>query len=218
MYKRGVSRATYSSIMQLFKRCPDCGRDLPISDFGRNRLLKDGLQVYCRDCCARRGAATYRRKRARLGKTVRERVAVPPGHKRCPGCGEIKAHSEWHRNRRSRDGFADRCKECRKQRQRVEHLKRKFGLTVEEHQRLLAEQGGRCAICGAQNPTHTDHDHETGTVRGLLCGTCNMGLGQFRDNPNLLEAAAAYLFERMEPLDDLPAARMRALFGSSSAA
>ncbi|HEX5596206.1 MAG TPA: endonuclease domain-containing protein [Micromonosporaceae bacterium] len=39
-----------------------------------------------------------------------------------------------------------------------------------------------CAICGAADPQHLDHDHRTGWVRGILCFNCNGGLGQFRDN------------------------------------
>ncbi len=193
MYKRVVNRVTHYSIVPPRKRCPDCGRDLPVGDFGRNRTLKDGLQFYCRECCSRRGAEIYRRKRARLGKTVRERIAVPAGHKRCPGCQEIKPHSDWHRNRASRDGFVDRCKSCRRAAQRQQHLRKKFGLSVEEWARRSAEQHDLCAICRSALPTDTDHDHETGRLRGLLCNGCNLGLGHFRDDPDRLLSAVDYL-------------------------
>jgi len=58
---------------------------------------------------------------------------------------------------------------------------------------LLAEQGGLCAICREAPAAHVDHDHATGRVRGLLCFNCNGALGQFRDRPDLMLRAYAYL-------------------------
>ena len=60
------------------------------------------------------------------------------------------------------------------------HLRRRYGIGEKEFQELLAEQGGVCAICGAPDPQHLDHDHRTGWVRGILCFNCNGGLGQFQ--------------------------------------
>lgn len=50
-----------------------------------------------------------------------------------------------------------------------------------------------CAICGGKEKLVVDHDHETDKVRGLLCFFCNLGLGNFRDNPQLLKKAIEYL-------------------------
>jgi hypothetical protein len=67
-------------------------------------------------------------------------------------------------------------------------------ITVEAYQRLVAKQNGRCALCArVPRGLHVDHDHETGKVRGLLCSTCNTGLGKFSDDPERLEAAARYI-------------------------
>ena len=58
------------------------------------------------------------------------------------------------------------------------------------------DQSGRCAICGKQpKQLVVDHDHEDRTLRGLLCATCNSGLGMFRDSAVNLLAAVAYLEE-----------------------
>lgn len=79
---------------------------------------------------------------------------------------------------------------------------KKYGVTLDWFEAKLAEQDGRCVICGAMpDPNgikaaarlHVDHDHETGAVRDLLCTRCNQGLGYFRDNPDLLRTAADYI-------------------------
>lgn len=78
-------------------------------------------------------------------------------------------------------------------------LKRRYGITTEQYDAMLARQGERCAICWQECKTGrrlaVDHDHETMTVRGLLCSSCNQGLGNFADSPDLLEAAARYLHD-----------------------
>lgn len=67
-------------------------------------------------------------------------------------------------------------------------------------------QCGACALCGKvpgedpergrnQKCLHVDHDHKTGKIRGLLCSSCNRGLGYFGDDPVVLRRAAEYLTE-----------------------
>jgi hypothetical protein len=84
------------------------------------------------------------------------------------------------------------------------HIKQKYGLSMGDYEKMLADQGGVCAICGVApddtsnlwNRLVVDHDHETNRVRGLLCHRCNTGLGQFMDNINRLQQAVAYLGRR----------------------
>lgn len=76
-----------------------------------------------------------------------------------------------------------------------------YGLTPESFEQLLAAQGRKCAICGHAQPSPKmfpmiDHCHKSGKVRGILCSHCNMGLGKFKDDPKLLQAAIAYLLSR----------------------
>ena len=175
------------------KQCAGCKRDLPPEAFARDRNRRDGLQVRCRECVAEYSAAHYRRRREALGKSVREKVDVPAGHKLCRACGEIKPHSEWHRNATASDGLSTRCKACRAIRGRQDHLMRQYGLTEAERDELIAGQGGVCCICLAALPEHVDHCHETGRVRGVLCFSCNAALGQFKDRPDVIRRAATYV-------------------------
>lgn len=84
-------------------------------------------------------------------------------------------------------------------------LKRKYGLTYEAYYELLQKQNGVCAICGTDNPGNArggrcprmavDHCHKTRKVRGLLCQSCNKGLGNLKDSPDVVEKAISYLKE-----------------------
>lgn len=80
----------------------------------------------------------------------------------------------------------------------TDYLKRTYDLSLEEYNKLLADQGGVCAICGLPPTTRrlaVDHNHKTGEIRGLLCYNCNVSLGLMKDSPDLLTKALAYLME-----------------------
>lgn len=83
---------------------------------------------------------------------------------------------------------------------RKSHLKRKYGISVEQYDALLAAQDGICALCECPPRSdislHVDHDHETGSKRGLLCFRCNNALGDLGDDPDRMVAAAVYLGPR----------------------
>ena len=87
---------------------------------------------------------------------------------------------------------------------KANRFKQEFSITLDQYNAMLESQGGRCAICGAEKTgvkeskkrersLSVDHCHGTGNVRGLLCHNCNLGLGHFQDNPELLRKAIGYL-------------------------
>jgi hypothetical protein len=76
---------------------------------------------------------------------------------------------------------------------------RKYGLTRSGVEALRGQRGNRCALCGGPDPGHVDHEHASGRVRALLCERCNLGLGQFKDDPDVLRAAADYVERHREP-------------------
>lgn len=129
----------------------------------------------------------------------------------CSICKEMKSFDEFYA--RKGGGVWSRCKICEKQAKKNDSRKKpekaskkirdriykKFGITQEKYEEMLASQNRVCAICGknpeieGRNHLYVDHDHSTGAVRGLLCHYCNMALGKFKDSIPLLREAHAYL-------------------------
>lgn len=77
-------------------------------------------------------------------------------------------------------------------------LRRNYGITLEEYNRLFSEQNGLCLGCykhqsQVKRAFDVDHNHITGKVRGLLCSPCNVILGMAKDNPQTLERLISYL-------------------------
>jgi hypothetical protein len=146
--------------------------------------------------------------------------------KTCTGCGVETDETMFVRDRK-RNRRKSRCLSCtsaaakewrkkqpnyekdRYQRERKwtreRHLIRKYDVSLEVYEKILAVQNGKCAICGALEKEqfygvfHVDHCHKTKRVRGLLCRGCNHVLGHLRDDQELLWRAIAYLEGRVVP-------------------
>ena len=133
----------------------------------------------------------------------------------CYKCKETKPETEFYPEPRNtgRNGRDSRCSKCSrekvakyrelnsdkvKRQQRISKRKKLTNFTNELYETTLQDQGGVCAICGTDNPGgrgtfHADHDHSNGKPRGVLCHSCNVGLGHFSDNIDLIQAALDYL-------------------------
>ena len=187
------------------KRCPDCGQTKDLEEFPPAKKRSDGRASYCKTCMRARSKASYRKRAAALGRTVREYEAAPPeGLLRCRDCGEAKPLEDFPRNKNYKSGRHPYCKPCHNARGKESkdrlhggssyyHRRARYGLEVGEFEEMLLDQGDLCAICRVAPAEHVDHDHETGEVRGILCFNCNGGLGQFRDRVDILLNAIAYL-------------------------
>jgi hypothetical protein len=103
----------------------------------------------------------------------------------------VKKHKERDKERRKISDKAYR--ELHKERLAKEHrnnqLKRDFGLTLQQYDLMVLEQGNMCACCGTTftKSAHVDHNHTTGQIRALLCGPCNTALGHYEKKKNLFE-------------------------------
>lgn len=153
--------------------------------------------------------------------------------KTCTSCRENKPLSEfyWTTRRNGERARHSKCQPCRRAQftayaktdqgklvKRAGILAREYALTLSEYEAMASRQGGLCAICarpetkihrdGSPCRLAVDHDHTSGMVRGLLCSSCNVGLGSFDDCPEWLEAAATYLRGQAAKTDALESAAL----------
>jgi hypothetical protein len=136
--------------------------------------------------------------------------------KRCAQCKIKKNLEEFYNNPSAgKMGKGPYCKSCAKLRSKLwkannkdkvkihkrrGRLKKVHNLSMEDYIILLNNQNGCCAICGNKESKHSispqlyvDHCHKTNVIRGLLCHSCNVGIGLFKDNISILESAIKYL-------------------------
>jgi len=121
-------------------------------------------------------------------------------------CKLCKNQSTYKWREEKRDVYNALAREWRKKnrhRNRQYNLKRHFGITPTQYEQAFEEQNGRCAICerhqdDLKKRLHIDHCHKTRMIRALLCHNCNVGLGNFQDDPTLLLKAVDYLEKNRE--------------------
>lgn len=109
--------------------------------------------------------------------------------------GDIKKRSD-------RNGYMRMYRQANPDPFKRAYLKKNYGISLEEYNRLQLKQDGKCAICRQPETTvirgnlvdlSVDHCHDKGNIRGLLCSKCNQGIGCFKHDQSLLEAAIEYL-------------------------
>lgn len=132
--------------------------------------------------------------------------------RKCNKCGVVKPLTDFYKA--GRKGKPEErhheCKVCAKarikaaheadpDRARDRHLRRNYGISLADFNRMVLSQGSRCACCGTDKPGgkhgqwNVDHDHVTGVVRELLCKDCNIVLGLVEDSPEHLQRLIEYI-------------------------
>lgn len=200
------------------KFCHKCHQSRPLSEWHINRESDAGKIVQCKWCRAREPkqytcgnceTEFYRTDRGGRQATTHLCDRCETAYKWCSRCDSIKRHSAFSIAQDKRTHLVSHCRMCQSVAYsrltgsaRRKRVLSKYGLTLEQWAVLHDQQGGCCAICG-QAPAngrwhilHIDHDHRTGRIRGLLCHNCNLGIGNFQDNADMLECAARYLRSR----------------------
>ena len=119
--------------------------------------------------------------------------------KLCPTCNVRKPLTDFFKYPSGH--CYSHCKDCGKQKSKdysnIVYRYSKYGITKEDFEAKLQKQDNTCAVCKEKfsnlSKIKIDHDHETGTVRGLLCHSCNVALGHFKDNVDILKTAIKYI-------------------------
>lgn len=175
----------------------------PVGDHPFEYVIKCGKKrVYCStehqiSANSRRSAA--RRAQQSVRRCSRCRQEKPQGEFPNPSSTYCRpCHADYARERRAINGRDP-------QYTRIVNLRR-YGLTLAQFDVLLAAQDGRCAICHTDEPGgqgwHVDHDHACCNtrkrscgqcLRGILCSRCNIGIGNLRDDPVVIQAALDYM-------------------------
>lgn len=117
----------------------------------------------------------------------------------CRRCGIERDIEEFYRYGKN-NARRHVCIPCKKAEHKAAHQARgsarrnKLGVSEAKYQHNYKKRGGKCDICRLVYPfLCIDHDHRTGKVRGMLCKSCNAGLGQFQDNVVVMRRAVKYL-------------------------
>ena len=134
-----------------------------------------------------------------LAKPEPETRSIDLPTKVCSECHAEKPTGDFYANSMRRTVHPI-CKRCFNLKSRGRQYRTKYGVSVADFDRMMADQDDVCAICKSKcltgNRLCIDHDHITGEVRGLLCRKCNSAIGHFNDDLALLTEAVRYLTER----------------------
>lgn len=166
------------------KRCPQCKETkiLNFDNFYRSSREKSGFRGICKICQDKQNKAYAKKHKDRMVKTVMKSRNSSEERKKNHCRIQEKYRATTKGNRKYLDTL----------------MKNKYGISLEEFESIVEEQGGGCAICSKTAEEQgkrlaIDHCHTTNKVRGVLCSNCNFGIGSLKDNLELLAKAYIYL-------------------------
>lgn len=187
--------ANYGQLKQLplsAKACTKCREVKPLEEFYPRAAMRDGHRAEC-IACSRAVANKWR-----LDNLERHSDKTREWHKNNPDRRRELDRRSYEKNKEKRRADSRRWAQENPEHRRDYHLRKKYGITLEQYTEMSARQAHRCAICHAKEkeggrPLAVDHDHLSGAIRGLLCGQCNRGIGSFGDDSERMGAAISYL-------------------------
>lgn len=167
------------------KKCNECGEMKPQDAFSLGSTYRGGRNPVCKICKQEYG------RQWRKDNNEKSRGGAKKQREKHPHRAK-----EW----KEKNPVYDREWKAKNQDKLMSNrLKNKYGITSEQYDQMVVDQGGRCAVCleiplgrKGHSKLNVDHDHLSGVVRGLLCGKCNMALGLLRENTDIMLNLVAY--------------------------
>ena len=179
------------------KICTKCLKNRDLEDFCLVRKNKDGRNTRCRSCCGIQSSEWKRNNKERVRKSHKKwRIE---NRDRVLQLKKDYRDRDPERSRKIVRKSLNKNKEKYKPQKWRRALMRLYGLQESDFYILQSSQNNTCAICGRKEADSLrqklliDHCHASKSVRGLLCFSCNVILGNAKDNPDVLRKAAEYL-------------------------
>lgn len=202
------------------KKCYRCRVSLSITEFHKSTKGTLGVSGYCKVCQGirqkewrknRKGNIPEPKKSNKVCSDCKRDLPISDFYVGTYGSGGLQSSCKSCQKEKSKNWKKSNPDQVRntskawweKNKNRIKDLtlRRDYGISLEEYEVFLSNQKGVCAIC--KNPStegkgrlDVDHNHSTGRVRGLLCNSCNRGIGFLKDCPSTLRAAADYIESR----------------------
>lgn len=162
------------------KICSSCRIPKDLNEFHKNKCKKDGYTNICKNC-----------------KSIKSKdYTIRSKEKRAARFQEYYKDNK-DRLKEYQKGYRSKNKIKLALQDKEKRYKDKYNITIEILEQKLKEQDNKCLICNKEFDLKTrpvvDHDHKTNKLRGMLCDNCNLGLGNFQDNTDILISAIEYL-------------------------
>jgi hypothetical protein len=163
--------------MNTTKICCKCKQCKPLEEFTRDKKNKDGRTYDCKAC----------------------RSVI---YKQWMADNPEKVKATRDKNWAYRKDYYQRPEQKLKYRKRF--IEKKYGISYDEYEKMVDEQGNVCYICNRPEPQErnehlaVDHNHKTGKVRGLLCSRCNRVIGLLEEDLQLIEKLKNYIKKHKE--------------------
>lgn len=198
-------RGTFMDLQHTTRTCSQCHEVKCLDLFAKKRTSPDGRGSYCKACHARRANKYYHQNRAFVRDKIKQyrqekgdivRAQEAQGRERHREKRRVRNHIYYKKTRQQQVVYSRNRYRQQEPTYRNSRLKQMYGLSLDDYNQMFIAQGGVCAVClnpPVKKRLSVDHDHQTGKVRGLLCASCNFGIGRFKDNADYLERAAMYL-------------------------